>query len=89
MSHSPETCLQGTVRQGKWKFYQAGGRKFLFDLESPEHETRNRLAQHPEIARELEAKLKTWASQLKNPDLSDGPPNGQEQAWFRHYLPKN
>ena len=80
---------QGAVRQGKWKFYQAGERKFLFDLESPGHETRNLLAQHPEIARDLEAKLKAWADQLKNPGLSDGHPNGQEQAWFRHYLPKN
>jgi len=80
---------QGAVRQGKWKFHQAGERKFLFDLESPEHETRNRICEHPEIARDLEAKLKQWADQLKNPGLSKSPPNRQEEAWFRHYLPKN
>lgn len=80
---------QGAVRQGKWKFYQAGERKFLFDLESPEHETLNRLADHPAIARDLEVKLKSWANQLKNPGLSEDPPNRQEEAWFRHYLLKN
>jgi arylsulfatase A-like enzyme len=80
---------QAAVRQGKWKFYQAGDRKFLFDLESPEHETLNRLARHPEIALDLEAKLKSWADQLKNPGLTKVPPNRQEKAWFQHYLPRN
>jgi len=42
---------QKNVRKGTWKF----GDNKLYDLTSPEHETRNLAKQHPEIAAELKA----------------------------------
>ena len=48
-----------------WKLLITGdGRKFLFDLSSPDHERRNLISQHPDRAAALEAKLSGWASEL-------------------------
>jgi arylsulfatase A-like enzyme len=80
---------QIAVRQGKWKYLQAGdGLKYLFDLESPEHEKKNLIKEHPEIAAKLEKSLTIWAKELKNPGIPVSI-NGQEKKFYDHYLPKN
>lgn len=78
---------QSAVRKGKWKYLQAGPRKFLFDLESEEHETKNRIEEHPAIAAELETALTEWAGELKNPGVPAGSLDGAEKKWMDHYLP--
>jgi len=81
---------QTAVRQGKWKYLQAGGdRKYLFDLSSPEHEKKNLIKQHPEIAAALQAALATWAKQQHNPGVPSGELNGQEVRFYDHFLPKD
>ena len=79
---------QAAVREGKWKYYQAGDRKYLFDLSSPEHEKVNLIKKHPEMAAELEASLQSWAKTLKNPGLPTGELNDAELKWVDHFLPK-
>lgn len=79
---------QTAVRKGDWKYYRAGDREFLFDLSSPEHEKRNRLKEHPEIAKELTNALKKWAAEMKSPGIPSGPLRGSEVEWIEHYLPK-
>jgi arylsulfatase A-like enzyme len=79
---------QMAARKGRWKYLQAGGeRKYLFDLESPDHERRNRISDHPKIANELEGLLSDWAKGLKTPGLPNGTLNGQEERFYDHYLP--
>ncbi|MGB0743720.1 MAG: sulfatase family protein [Opitutales bacterium] len=80
---------QTAVREGKWKYYHFGRSEFLFDLSSDAHEKKNLIREHPEIARSLRGKLNDWCSEMKNPGIPIGTPNGQEQGWFEHYLPKN
>jgi len=80
---------QTAVRKGKWKYLQAGGeKKYLFDLESSEHETKNLIKEHPAIAAELEAALQAWAKEQKDPGVPAGPLNVQEVKFYDHYLPK-
>ncbi len=79
---------QAAIRKGKWKYLQAGGeRKYLFDLGSPEHERKNRIKDHPAIAKELQGLLADWAKELKAPGMPSGEVNGQEQRFYEHYLP--
>jgi arylsulfatase A-like enzyme len=79
---------QTAVRKGKWKYLQAGGeRKYLFDLSSAEHEEKNLIDEQPAIAAELQAALKQWAGQLKNPGVPAESLNRQEVKFYDHYLP--
>jgi len=56
------------VRNGKWKFIHAGNEaNYLFDVTSDEHEKHNLIIGHPEIARDLAAKLSDWTSRLAPP----------------------
>lgn len=81
---------QTAIRKGRWKYLQAGGAlKYLFDLESPEHEKKNLIKEKPGIATELQADLQAWAKEQKTPGVPSGDLNGQERGWFDHYLPKN
>jgi arylsulfatase A-like enzyme len=79
---------QSAIRKGQWKYLQAGPRKYLFNLSSPEHEKINRIKEHPEIAAELEASLQSWAKTLKHPGVPTEPLKGQELKFNNHYLPK-
>ncbi|MBI1335491.1 MAG: sulfatase-like hydrolase/transferase [Phycisphaera sp.] len=79
---------QTAVRKGQWKYLQAGADlQYLFDLTSPEQEHKNLIHEHPEIAAELRASLKTWAHPLKNPGVPVGPLSPAEVKWFDVYLP--
>ena len=61
---------QAAALEFPWKLIRLGpSERFLFDVTTPEGETRNLLAQHPDIATRLEAKLKTWSDTLQPPGL--------------------
>lgn len=78
---------QAAVRAGKWKYIQAGSAaKYLFDVTTDEHEKKNLIQQHPEIAKDLAAKLADWTRQLAPPGDPDRPLNAQEQKWYQYYF---
>lgn len=61
---------QAAVRSDRWKLILLGkDQRFLFDMDSPEGETVNRIAEHPGIAAELDRKLMTWNATLPPPGL--------------------
>ncbi|WP_395746290.1 sulfatase [Prosthecobacter sp.] len=85
---APHDCLywrwrsQSAVLEFPWKLVHLGDEEtFLFDVTRPDGElaVNNQLAQHPDIAARLEAKLKTWSATLQPP----GPP---EKAGAPDYL---
>ena len=78
---------QAAVRSGDWKFLRAGGdRKMLFNLARDRGEQKNVIADYPDIAADLEAKLAAWADKMSPPGLPDGPLNDQEQGWYGYYF---
>ncbi len=78
---------QAAIRMGKWKYLQLGSAaRFLFDMESPEHENENLIDKHPEIAERLRNNLEKWTLELEVPGIPDGKLNGQEAVWFKHYF---
>ncbi|CAN5639427.1 N/A [soil metagenome] len=61
---------QAAVLEYPWKLIVLGDHgKFLFHVEKPDGElaVNNQLANQPEIAKRLEAKLNAWSAQLKPP----------------------
>lgn len=61
---------QAAVLEFPWKLIHLGGtERYLFDVTTPDGETKNLLAQHPDIVARLEAKLKTWSDTLQPPGL--------------------
>lgn len=76
---------QSAVRSGKWKYLRAGQREYLFDLESPEHETVNLIDHYPAQARALKQKLENWARELHKPGIPEGKV-GPEKKWYDHYF---
>jgi arylsulfatase A-like enzyme len=80
---------QAAVRSGDWKLLRAGGdRKMLFDLARDRGEQKNVIADHPDIAADLEAKLAAWADEMSPPGLPHGLLNDQEQGWYEYYFGK-
>lgn len=78
---------QAAVRCGRWKYIRAGSAaQFLFDVTSDEHERRNLIAAHPDIARDLAGKLSNWTSRLAPPGDPDHLLNDQEKRWYSYYL---
>lgn len=77
---------QAAVLEFPWKFIRLGpNEQFLFDVTSPEGETKNLLAEHPEIAARLDAKLKTWSGGLQPPGLPTEK-NDQDVRFFDAHL---
>jgi arylsulfatase A-like enzyme len=61
---------QAAVLEFPWKLIRLGPEEqFLFDVTTPEGETKNLLTQHSDIVARLNAKLKTWSDGLKPPGL--------------------
>jgi arylsulfatase A-like enzyme len=61
---------QAAVRTARWKLIRLGpDQRFLFDLESPEGEARNRIADEPAVAADLERRLLAWDATLAPPGL--------------------
>ena len=77
---------QSALRQGKWKYLRGGDREYLFDLDADSEETHNLMAEHPDIAAELEAKLSSWSKTLDPPGLKTKPMSTTWEAYFDYYL---
>ena len=61
---------QAAVRADHWKLILLGkDERYLFDMDSPEGETKNRIAEYPDIAAELDKKLMAWNATLPPPGL--------------------
>jgi uncharacterized sulfatase len=81
---------QAAVLEYPWKLIHLGDHdRYLFNVTHPDGElaANNRLAEHPEIAARLEAKLKDWSASLQPP----GPPlsqNDQDDHFFSAHVTK-
>ncbi|MCA9066927.1 MAG: hypothetical protein KDA96_27860, partial [Planctomycetaceae bacterium] len=79
---------QAAVLEFPWKLIHLGEHeRYLFNVTTPQGELTNLLADHPEIAARLDAKLKTWTASLKPP----GPPepnNDQDNLFFAAHVDK-
>lgn len=61
---------QAAALEFPWKLIHLGEHeRFLFDVTTPDGEKKNLLAQHPDLAARLEAKLKVWSDTLQPPGL--------------------
>ena len=79
---------QAAIRRGKWKYIFVGdGQRYLFDLESDQHEHRNLFDKHPELAGKLHEDLKTWCAELKPAGLPTGK-KMRERNWYNFYFDK-
>jgi uncharacterized sulfatase len=79
---------QAAVLDGKWKLVLLGAeQRFLFDTSVTDGETRNLLAQHPDIADRLYAKLQTWDATLQTPGLPKAVV-AQDRAFFDTHVTK-
>jgi uncharacterized sulfatase len=82
---------QAAVLEFPWKLIQLGDHdRYLFNVMQPDGElsANNQLAEHPEIAAKLVAKLKTWSASLQPP----GPPlsqNDQDDRFFSAHVTKS
>jgi len=78
---------QAAIRSGDWKYIVTGsGRELLFNLRRGKEERHSLLAEQPERAAAMRARLSHWADQLRPPGLPSDPPNGQETRWYEHYF---
>lgn len=55
---------QDAVRQGKWKYYRNGERRWLFDLSVDQHERADFSKQKPEVLERLAAEFSNWNQQM-------------------------
>ena len=79
---------QAAVLEFPWKLIRLGpSERFLFDVTMPEGESHNLLAQHPDIAARLDAKLKTWSDTLQPPGLPTET-NQQDAIFFADHVEK-
>lgn len=79
---------QAAIRADHWKLILLGrDERYLFDLNSPEGEMRNRLADFPDIAARLDKQLMAWNVPLPPPGLPrDVVP--QDQIFFDDHVNK-
>lgn len=79
---------QASVLEFPWKLVQLGDHeRYLFNVNAPEGESKNLLAEHPEMATRLQAKLEAWSANLRPP----GPPetnNDQDNMFFAAHVDK-
>jgi uncharacterized sulfatase len=79
---------QSAVLEFPWKLIRLGPtERFLFDVTRPDGETKNRLAEKPELAARLEAKLVAWTQGLTPPGLPTEA-NAQDQLFFDAHVLK-
>lgn len=79
---------QSAVLEFPWKLIRLGPtERFLFDVTLPDGETKNRLAEKPEIAARLEAQLAAWTQGLQPPGLPKES-NAQDQLFFEAHVLK-
>ncbi len=73
---------QSAIREGDWKLLRAGDREYLFNLSNDLAEKHNLIAQYPEIAQRLHAKLESWCGELSPPGLMVKP---MAKTWSEYY----
>jgi arylsulfatase A-like enzyme len=77
---------QAAIRRGKWKYIFVGdGRKYLFDLESDQHEHRDLSGDHTELVDKLHADLEHWCQGLQPIGLPSGH-KMRERIWYNFYF---
>jgi len=77
---------QAAIRRGKWKYLFVGaGQKYLFDLESEQHEHENLIESHPELTASLHDELAEWCDELTPRGLPSGEKR-REQGWYDYYF---
>lgn len=78
---------QMSIRSGKWKYVELSGSQesFLFDVTSTEHEHKNLLQSHPEIAQKMKKKLDSWLS-VQNPPGLNRTASSQGLSYFEFFL---
>lgn len=70
---------QAAIRRGKWKYIYVGtGRRYLFDLESDQHQRKNLINEYPEFADKLHQDVDEWCQGLL-PAVAHGRQDAQEQ----------
>ena len=77
---------QSAIREGRWKLLIGGARSYLFDLEADPGERRNLIAEQPELAKRLRARLEAWSAELQPPGLASQPMAKTWEDYFDHYL---
>lgn len=73
---------QSAIREGDWKLLLGGARSYLFHLGKDPGEQHNLMAQHPDIAARLRARLETWSASLQPPGLQV---DEMSPVWDRHF----
>jgi arylsulfatase A-like enzyme len=77
---------QAAIRRGKWKYLIVGDdRRYLFDLESDQHERENLVLEHAELAGKMHASLQQWCAELQPPGLPQGK-KMRERPWYEFYF---
>ena len=77
---------QAAVRSDRWKLILLGKKeRYLFDLNSPEGESKNRIAEFPEIAADLDKKLMAWNATLPEPGLPR-PLVAADQIFYENHM---
>lgn len=62
---------QSAMRRGNWKYIRLNEREYLFDLSRDIGESKNLVAAHPTVAKELLAELEQWSTELLPPGIVD------------------
>lgn len=78
---------QSAIREGNYKYLKFGKREFLFDVSTEEHENKNLIKDHPQLAQKLKKRLLSWSNTLQKKGI-DLPTAGSEKKWFDYYFPK-
>lgn len=79
---------QAAVLEMPWKLIRLGAdERYLFDVTRPEGELANRIADHPETAARLEAKLQAWSDRLQTTGLPTEV-NDQDAMFFAAHVDK-
>ncbi|WP_139959700.1 sulfatase family protein [Flavicella sediminum] len=77
---------QAAIRMGDYKYYSSGGKEYLFDMNSIEHENKNIIDAHPRKAKKLKKKLKKWGTKLKTPGIPTTDFNSQDKVFRDYYF---
>jgi len=56
--------VQRAVRKGKWKYYNDGERRWLFDLSSDQREHADFSKKNPDMLTRLSAEFDEWNKQM-------------------------
>jgi arylsulfatase A-like enzyme len=80
---------QQAIRKGKWKYLEAGDRKYLFDMLTDDPEGQNLINMFPDIADALNVEYKMWSSGLLRPDDPARVSRGMKERYDFHLLPDN